>query len=73
MVAGMPIFSFEHDSVCNGCSLGKNTNKTYPLNNGKSNGISDLIHSDLCGPMTAPYMNGCIYSIIFIDDCSPKT
>ena len=31
------------------------------------------MHSDLCGPMTAPSMNGCLYYIIFIDDCSHKT
>jgi transposase InsO family protein len=36
-------------------------------------GILDLIHSNLCGPMTAPSMNGCLYYIIFIDDCSRKT
>jgi hypothetical protein len=33
MVTGMPVFSFEHDSVCKGCSLGKNTKKPYPLSN----------------------------------------
>jgi hypothetical protein len=73
MVTGMPIFSFEHNSVCRGCALGKNTKKPYPHSNRKSNGILDLIHYDLCGPMTAPFMNGCIYYIIFIDDCSRKT
>jgi hypothetical protein len=26
-----------------------------------------------CGPMSTPSMNGCIYYIIFIDDCSRKT
>jgi hypothetical protein len=72
MVTGMPMFYFEHDSICKGCSLGKNKKKPYPLSNIKSNGILDLIHSDLCGPMTAPSMNGCIYYIIFINDCSRK-
>jgi hypothetical protein len=73
MVTGMPVFSFEHDSVCRRCALGKNTKKAYPHSNRKTNGILDLIHSDLCGPMTAPSMNGCLYYIIFIDDCSRKT
>jgi hypothetical protein len=73
MVTGMPVFSVEHDSVCKGCSLGKNIKKPYHLSNRKSNGILDLIHSDLCGPMSTPSMNGCIYYIIFIDDCSCKT
>jgi hypothetical protein len=73
MVTGMPVFSVEHNSICKGCSLGKNTKKPYPLSNRKSPGVLDLIHSDLCGPMSAPSMNGCIYYIIFIDDCSRKT
>jgi hypothetical protein len=65
MVIGMPIFSFEHDSICRGCALGKNTKKAYPHSNRKTNGILDLIHSDLYGPMTAPSMNGCLYYINF--------
>ena len=73
MVGGMPFFSFEHDSICRGYALGKNTKKTYRHSNIKTNGILDLIHFDLCGPMTAPSMNGCLYYIIFIDDCSCKT
>jgi hypothetical protein len=73
MVTGMPFFPFDHDSICRGCSLDKNTKKTYPHSNRKSNGILDLIHSDLCGPMVAPSMSGCLYYIIFIDDCYRKT
>jgi hypothetical protein len=73
MVTCMPVFSFENDSVCRGCALGKNTKIAYPHINRKTNGILYLIHSDLCGPMTTPSMNGCIYYIIFIDDCYRKT
>jgi hypothetical protein len=73
MVTCMPIFHFEHDSVCRGCALGKNTKNAYPHSRRRANGILDLIHFDLCGPMTAPSMNGCLYYIIFIDDCSCKT
>jgi hypothetical protein len=73
MITGMLVFSFEHDSICRGCALGKNTKKAYPHNNRKTNDTLDLIHYDLCGPMTSPSMNGCLYYIIFIDDCSRKT
>jgi hypothetical protein len=73
MVTCVRVFYFEHDSICRGCALGKNTKKAYPHNNRKTNGILDLIHSDLCGPMTASSINGCLYYIIFIDDCSRKT
>jgi hypothetical protein len=44
MVTGTPVFSFEHDSICRGCALGKNTKKAYPHSNRKTNGILDLIH-----------------------------
>jgi hypothetical protein len=27
MVTSMPVFSFEHDSICRGCALGENTKK----------------------------------------------
>lgn len=73
MVTGMPVFSFGHYSICRGYALGKNTKKTYPHSNRKTNGILDLIHSDLCGPVTTLSMNGCLYYIIFIDDFSRKT
>jgi transposase InsO family protein len=73
MVTGMPVFSFEHDSICRGFALGKNTNKAYSHSNRKTNGILDIIHFDICGPMTSPSMNGCLYYIIFIDDFSRKT
>jgi hypothetical protein len=73
MVTCMLAFPFEHDSICRDCALGKNTKKTYPHSNRKTNGILDLIHYDLCGPMTTPSINGCLYYIIFIDDCSRKT
>ena len=73
MVTGMPVFSFEHDNICRGCALGKNTKKDYPHSNRKNNSILDLIHSNLCRPMMAPSINDRLYYIIFIDDCSRKT
>jgi hypothetical protein len=73
MVTSMPVFSFEHDIFCRVCALGKITKKSYPHNNRKTNGILDIIHFDLFGPMTSPSTNGCLYYIIFIDDCSHKT
>jgi hypothetical protein len=45
MVTCMAVFSFEHDSICRGCALGKNTKKAYPHSNRKTNGMLDLIHS----------------------------
>ena len=33
----------------------------------------DLIHSDLCGPMSVDTLNGFSYFVTFIDDYSQKT
>ena len=73
MVIGMPSINLIHDSVCKGCALGKNVKKPYSNSNRRSKGILDLIHSDLCGPVTAPSLGGCLYYVIFIDDHSRKT
>jgi hypothetical protein len=73
MVKGMVVFHFEHDGICRGCVLGKNTKKSFPNNNKRSKGILDLIHSDICGPMLAPSLSGYLYYVLFIDDFSCKS
>ena len=72
-VIGMPSLYFEHDSICIGCSLGKNSNKFFPSSNKRSREILELIHSDISGPMLAPSLSGYLYYVIFIDDFSHKT
>ena len=64
MVTGMPPIKLVHDGVCKGCTLGKNVKKPYSGSSRRSKGILDLIHSDLCGPMIAPSMSGCLYYVI---------
>ena len=73
MVTGMPKFSYEHDGICKGCALSKNAKKSFPNSSSKSKKIFDLIHLDICGPMTSPCMSGCLYYVISIDDCSRKS
>ena len=72
MVTGMPEFSHEHSGVCKGCALGKNTKKSFSRSNSRSKGILDMIHSDICGPMSSPSLSGCLYYVLFIDDHSRK-
>ena len=73
MVTGMPPIKLTHDGVCKGCALGKNVRKPFSNSSKRSKGILDLIHYDLCGPMTTPSLGGFLYYVIFIDDFSCKT
>jgi hypothetical protein len=58
MVTSMPEFSYDHDGVCKGCALGRHAKKSFSNSSSRSKGILDLIHSDICGPMTSPSMSG---------------
>ena len=54
MVKGMPIFDFEHNSVCRGCALRKNVKIVFfSSSSTRSKGILDLVHYDICGPMSS--------------------
>lgn len=52
MVIDMPNIHIKHDDVYRGCALGKNAKKSFPNSNKRSEGILDLIHSDICEPMS---------------------
>jgi hypothetical protein len=72
MVCGMPSTSLSKTKICKGCMLGKNIKKTFPSSDNIAQGILDLVHSDVCGPMPSPSLSGCLYYVIFIDDYSKK-
>jgi transposase InsO family protein len=46
---------------------------SFSSSDNRSKEILDLIHSDVCGPMTIASMNGYLYYVLFIDDHSWKT
>ena len=73
MVSGMPNLDFSQKEICKGCSLGKNVKKSFPSSMHSSKDILELIHSDICGPMSSPSLSGYLYYVIFIDDYSRKT
>jgi transposase InsO family protein len=70
MVCGMLSISLSKNEICKGCMLGKNIKKSFPSSNNRAQGILDLVHSDLCGPMSSPSLGGSLYYFIFIDDYS---
>ena len=73
MLIGFPEFNTEHSDVCRGCALGKYTKTTFPSSDSKSIRVLDLIHSDLCRPMSFVSLIGYKYYVTFIDDHSRKT
>jgi hypothetical protein len=68
MVCGMPSISLSKNEICKGCMLGKNIKKAFPSSDSRAQCILDMIHSDVCGPMSSPSLSGCLYYVIFIDD-----
>ena len=51
----------------------KNTKKTFPSSESKEKGILEIIHSDVCGPMSSNSLSGYAYYVSCIDDFSRKT
>lgn len=66
---GLSEFGDQHNGVCRGCALGKNDKRPFQSNDSKAKGILDIIHSDLCGPMSVPTLSGFSYFVTFIDFC----
>jgi hypothetical protein len=69
----VPKFNIENQDVCRGCALGKFTKTVFPISDSRLTGILDLIHTDVCGPMSQVSLSGCEYYLTFIDDHSKKT
>jgi hypothetical protein len=72
MVCGMPSISLSKNEICKGFMLGKNIKKAFPSSDSRTQGILDLVHSNVCGPISSPSLSGCLYYVIFIDDYSRK-
>ena len=72
-VKGLLEIQTKHEGVCKGCVKGKNTKKTFPSSERKAKGILEIIHSNVCGPLSSSSLRGYVYYVYFIDDFSRKT
>jgi transposase InsO family protein len=63
----------EHEDICKGCAQGKNVKKPFPSSDSKAKGVLDIIHLDMCGPMSTTSLSMYVYYVSFIDDFSRKT
>lgn len=58
---------------CLSCIKGKQHRQPFPRSERKTNQILELVHSDLCGPMSTTSIGGSKYFLTLIDDYSRKT
>jgi hypothetical protein len=70
MVTRVLDFSSENHDLCKGCPLGKYTKNYFLSSDNREAGILDLIHSDVCGPMSLTSLTNFIYYVVFIDEFS---
>jgi hypothetical protein len=73
VVTGLPELKGDHEGVCNGCAQGKNIKNPFSKRESKAEGVLELIHSDVCGPMPSSSISGYVYYVSFIDDYAHKT
>ncbi|KXJ62430.1 hypothetical protein RP20_CCG010088 [Aedes albopictus] len=60
--------------VCESCVVGKQTRKPFSSREGrKSSRVLELVHTDVCGPVTPVGLDGKKYFVTFIDDWSHFT
>ena len=63
-------FDFESYDTCESCLLGKMTKDPFTGHSERANELLDLIHTDVCGPLSSDARGGYKYFITFTDDFS---
>ena len=63
-------FDYESFDTCESCLLGKMTKLLFKGKVERASGLLDLIHTDVCSPMSVHARGGFVYFITFIDDYS---
>lgn len=73
MVYGLPSIK-EVQEICEGCALGKHHRESFPKDKAwRATTPLELVHTDVCGPISAPTHAGNKYFLIFIDDFTRMT
>ena len=58
---GLPKFNIEQQGVWRGCALGKHAKASFLSSEDGPKGILDLVHLDVCGPMSVVSITESIY------------
>ena len=73
MVHGLPDMDYSRP-FCEGCVLGKQARNSFPRRaEYRAKNTLELIHTDICGPITPKSFGDKRYFITFIDDYTRKT
>ena len=73
MVCGLPKFT-SSDKLCTDCIVGKHHRDPIPRKiSWRASQILDLIHVDICGPITPMSNSNKRYTLCFIDDYSRRS
>lgn len=68
MVSGFPKM-IKPDVVCDGCLMSKQTRKQFPVKaNYSAKKVLELVHGDLCGPISPETASGFRYFFLLVDD-----
>lgn len=72
LVKDGPLGSLEVETfpICESCLEGKMTKRPFTAKGYRAKDVLELVHSDLCGPMTIQARGGFEYFVTFIDDYS---
>lgn len=71
-VQGVKLNSIENIN-CETCLEGKQSRSPFKSEGTRAKKLLEIIHSDVCGPMSVNSLGGKRYFVTFIDDCSRKT
>ena len=71
-VVGLQLSKREPDHLCVGCQFGKHHRTPFSVNSVRQRfpKPGDLIHGDICGPMSTPSHGGSVYFVLFKDDAT---
>ena len=63
-------FDYESFDTCESCLSGKLTKLTFKGKGERANRLLDLIHTNVCGPVSVHARGGFVYFMTFVDDHS---
>jgi len=70
MAGGLPLIDHP-DQVCQSCLAAKQTRSSFPaISRWRADEPLELVHIDLCGPITLETEGGSRYFMLMVDDCT---